>query len=129
MAVFADSDISSVLANYAQSNPGSARQYDVSDAIYLNGIGNATPTQYIQFNASGITILSPTKIQITAPIVDVTATSSVTFTTPQVTMTGNLQVNGAIVANGNVTGAGISLDSHVHGGVKAGGDESGGPIG
>lgn len=40
---------------------------------------------------------------------------------------GDLQVNGTITASGDVVGAGISLESHVHTGVKSGGDLSGPP--
>jgi phage baseplate assembly protein gpV len=39
----------------------------------------------------------------------------------------NMTVAGTITASGDVIGAGISLDSHVHGGVKSGGDKSSGP--
>jgi hypothetical protein len=60
VAVFASRDISKVKSTQAQANPGSARQYDFSDGLYLGGMLNATPTQYIQFSeTSGINIVSP----------------------------------------------------------------------
>jgi hypothetical protein len=62
VAVFAMRDISSVKANKAVSNPGSARRYDYADGLYLGGFLNGVPTQYVQFttdsdgNPTGITI-------------------------------------------------------------------------
>lgn len=57
IAIFADRDISSVKANKAQANPGSFRRFDMADGTYLMTVLSAsTPNQYIQFNASGITV-------------------------------------------------------------------------
>lgn len=44
-----------------------------------------------------------------------------------VAITGKLTVTKTIEAEGDVTGAGISLSKHKHGGVKAGSDETGAP--
>lgn len=52
--------------------------------------------------------------------------SSFTFN-GDTTINGHLQVNGGINSTGDVVGGGISLDSHRHGGVRAGGDVSGPP--
>lgn len=56
LALISDRDISSVIANRGQANPGSLRQFDLSDSIYLGGVLNAAPTQYVQFTSTGITI-------------------------------------------------------------------------
>ena len=40
---------------------------------------------------------------------------------------GNINVDGGITSTGDVVGGGISLDGHVHGGVKAGGDKTAPP--
>lgn len=67
VAVFASRDISNVKSTQAQANPGSGRQYDYSDGIYLfTALSAAAPTQYIQFNSDGITILTPNALDITA---------------------------------------------------------------
>lgn len=47
---------------------------------------------------------------------------------PTVRVETNLHVTGAITAVGNVTGAGISLQGHVHGGVQAGAAQTGAPV-
>lgn len=44
-----------------------------------------------------------------------------------VAITGKLTVSDTIVAQGDVTGKGISLATHTHSGVKAGSDSSGKP--
>jgi hypothetical protein len=66
--VVSDRDISSVKSNAAkitgsanpsssnQVTPGSSRRNDLADGVYVGGILNATPKQYIQFTATGITI-------------------------------------------------------------------------
>jgi hypothetical protein len=60
VAVFASRDISKVKSTQAQANPGSARQYDFSDGLYLGGMLNGVPSQYISFDpVNGITINSP----------------------------------------------------------------------
>jgi len=105
VCVFASRDITKVKSTKKQANPGSWRQYSFSDGLYLGGMLNGTPEQYIQFNATGVTI-----------------------TAPSVTINANVQVNGAIVATGNVTGQGTSLHTHKHGGVQSGGDQTGVPV-
>lgn len=105
VCVFASRDITKVKSTKKQANPGSWRQYSFSDGLYLGGMLNGTPSQYIQFNNSGVTI-----------------------TAPLVTINGNVQVNGAIVATGDVTGQGTSLHTHKHGGVQPGGGQTGVPV-
>lgn len=43
------------------------------------------------------------------------------------TIVGDIQITGNVVVNGDVKASGISLVTHTHGGVKAGGDSTGGP--
>lgn len=62
MAAFASRDLSKVKSTKAQANPGSYRSYDFADGMYLGGMLNAVPQQYIQFTEGGITILSPENI-------------------------------------------------------------------
>lgn len=71
ICVFASRDISSVKASKAQSNPGSGRSFDWADGLYLGGVLNGVPTQYVAFASAGITIKSPTKITIDAPTVEI----------------------------------------------------------
>lgn len=105
VCVFASRDITKVKSTKKQANPGSWRQYSFSDGLYLGGMLNGTPSQYIQFNNSGVTI-----------------------TSPLVTINGNVNVNGEVVVTGNVTGQGTSLHTHKHSGVQPGGGQTGVPV-
>lgn len=102
IAVFADHDISSVVANKAQANPGSWRRFNMADGLYLGGVLNGTPTQYVQFTAAGINVVSPTKVTITAPETDII---------------GVLKNNGVNVGS-----------THAHSGVQSGGSNTGAPV-
>lgn len=46
----------------------------------------------------------------------------------KVTITGDVSVTGKIDATGEVTGSGIKLSAHKHGGVQAGGAQTGNPV-
>lgn len=87
------------------ANPGSLRQYDWADALYFGGLLNAVPTQYVRFHEGGIELKSTL-----------------------VTVTGDLHVTGAINADGDVTGEGTSLHTHVHSGVQSGPSNTGPPV-
>lgn len=82
---FGSHDLSAVIATKLQANPASFRRFDMADAVYIGGVLNGVPTQYIQFSTAGIELHSPTKIKLTAPLIEVTATTSITETAPQVT--------------------------------------------
>lgn len=66
IAIFASRDISSVMANKGQANPGSRRQHDMADGLYIGGVLNGSPVQFIQFNADGITVVTPGNITVQA---------------------------------------------------------------
>jgi phage gp45-like len=60
--------------------------------------------------------------------IEVTASTKVTITSPEVEISGDLVVNGDIsVPSGDVTAGSISLKTHVHGGVQTGGGVTGAP--
>ena len=69
--IFADHDLSTVKATGKEAPPGSRRRFDMADGIYLFCVVGAAPTQYVQFSAAGIKLLSPTKITLEAPLIDV----------------------------------------------------------
>jgi len=130
IAVFADRDISSATANKKQSNPGSRRQYNMADALYIGGLLNGTPTQFVQFSASGIRISSPNMITMDAPNVLVTTQSlvvnaSVSFevTSPDIIFNGDVAITGALTDNGVDVGS-----AHKHSGVATGVNNTGDPI-
>ena len=119
VVVFADRDISSVKANKAPANPGSRRQFDWADGVYIGGLLNGVPTQYIQFSSSGITMLSPTQIKLQAP--------DIQFVGPTHT-TGAVTGDSTAIYQGDVTGDGTHLHTHEHSGVATGSSNTGPPV-
>ena len=69
IAVFASRDITNVKKTKAQANPGSFRTHDFSDGMYLGGLLNGTPSQYLQFSGSGIALVSATEVKAAAPAI------------------------------------------------------------
>lgn len=135
VCVFASRDISKVKSTKKQANPGSFRKYDFADGLYMGGMLNGTPSQYVQFNAEGIKIYSPTAIALEAPdisleaqTVEINASTSATVTTPTFTVNGATVLNGPIsqtgggvaefsgtmTVDGDVTAQGTSVHNHTH---------------
>lgn len=92
IAVFASRDISKVQSTKAQANPGSYRQYDLGDALYVGGLLNGTPLQYIQFTDAGISIVSPASVAITAPTIAMDGAVDGIIMTGDANATDNLHV-------------------------------------
>lgn len=142
VAVFASRDISQVKTTKKQGNPGSHRQYSFADGMYLGGMLNGTPTQYVQFSAAGIRIHSPTAIILEAPDIQLNAATSCTVNTPTFTVNGATVLNGTVSQTGggaahftgtmtadvDVVANGVSLHNHKHSGVTAGGSQTGTPV-
>ena len=106
IAVFAQRDISVVKATRAVAGPGSARQNDWADGLYLGGVLNGAPSQYVRFHAGGVDIVSPATVKIEAQRVEIDAVE-------QVVISGQLFNNGVNVGNEHrhidtQPGAGIS---------------------
>ncbi len=76
LAVFASRDVSKIKATKAQGNPGSLRQYDFSDALYVGGMLNGVPTQYVRFSSTGIEIVSPTDLKFRVGSVSIEITEA-----------------------------------------------------
>jgi len=95
VASVCDRDISTVQNSSKVSAPGSNRKHDMSDMVYLMTIIGAAPTQYVQFNSSGITITSPTNVTINAPTAVVNSSTNVTMNTPLLKVSGDIIDNSA----------------------------------
>lgn len=108
VAVVEDRDISSVKANAAQANPGSKRIFDIADGLYLGGFLNGTPTQYVRFSAEGVAVVSPTKVTLQAPLVEVDASTSFTVNSPQSGFSGTVIIQGLLSWLNGMTGSTVS---------------------
>lgn len=93
-------------------NPGSARQFNMSDGIYIGAGLNGVPTQYVAFSDGGITVVSPTQVTIQAPAI---------------TLDGDVHITGATTGDGDGVFNGISVHDHTHGGVQSGGSNTAPP--
>jgi hypothetical protein len=112
IAVFCSRDITGVKRSKAPSNPGSLRKYDWADALYIGGLLNGTPSQYVRFSAEGVSVVSTSKVSVTTP-------TTVEITAPQTTINGNLTVVGTMLNNGHAVGS-----THRH--LNSGGTGTGG---
>lgn len=92
-----DRDTSLARANRKESVPGSRRTHSKSDGIYLGGLLNMPPEQFLEFADNAINITSPNLVNITCSKANITAPDGVEMTTPL------LKVSGAIQANGDIT--------------------------
>lgn len=148
LANFADRDISAVKSAKDVANPGSKRRFDMADGLYHGGFLNGTPQQYVRFFNGGMELVSPTKVRIAAPQVQVDASTSFTVNSPQSNfsgaviiqgllswlagMTGSIlsgvasSITGAVAFFGTITSNGHAIDStHQH--TSSGGSGLGGP--
>jgi hypothetical protein len=130
-AVFCDRDISVVKKTGKRANPGSRRQNDMADGLYCGTVVGQTPTQVIQFNADGITIISPTKITLQAPIVEVDAPQIILnglMTQGTGSNGGSATMQGPVTVNADLTANGTSVHTHRHSGVQGGSGDTGEPV-
>ena len=112
LIAYCERDISMVKRNKKQAAPNSRRQFNINDAVYLGGMLNGAPTQYIHFTDNKIIVKAATEIVLDAP---------------QVTATGKFTASGIIESLSDVVAKAISLFSHKHGGVQSGGSDTGNP--
>lgn len=127
IAAVSDSDTTIARANRTESLPGSRRRNSLADAFYLGGVLNSAPSQYVEFTDSEINIVSPNKVNVTAPVATVTASTSVTVDTPTAHFTGNVTAAGDITDNNGTQSASLkslrdAYDAHTHNvtGVESG---------
>lgn len=114
LAVFASTDISNVKRAKEPTTPGSFRRFDWADGIYLGGLLNVEPTQFLRMDDSGVTITAADG-------------QPVTINADSVVVSGDLHVTGSISSGAGSTFNGKAFDSHAHSGVTTGGGTSGPP--
>jgi hypothetical protein len=116
IAVFCSRDISAVQRTKAPAPPSSARKFDWADSLYVGGVLNAAPVQYVQFEAGGVTVNSPTKITLTAPNIQINGTTAIVGAT---SVQGNVSTTGTLTNNSHDVGS-----THRH--LQSGGNGTGG---
>lgn len=124
IALFASRDISKVISTKAQANPGSFRQFDFSDGLYLGGVLNAIPNQYVQFSSSGISLVSPNAVTISAPTINLDAgdttmslgSNGLTVTSSGVIVNASEDVSVTATGDVSIMGADVSITPLAGGG-------------
>lgn len=82
LAIFARKDITAVKRDRVEGKPPSRRQFDPSDGLYIGGLLNGAPTQWLRFLDSGVHIKATSEVTIDAT---------------------HLQVNCPITSTGDIT--------------------------
>lgn len=101
LAVFSTRDNSGVTkGTTAPKPPASFRGNTMANGFYVGGFLNQSPSTFIEITQGG-------QVNITAP--------------------GGVNIAGNVTVSGDVVASGISLTSHVHGGVQGGGSTTAGP--
>lgn len=120
IALFCSRDIANVKADPVAAlaaggaTPGSFGTFDWADGLYVGGVLNGNPVQYIRFSSAGIEIVSPTKITLRAPTVEVDASAlfKVAAGAVDIEATGDAKLVGAtteVQATGAATVSGASV--------------------
>ena len=130
-------DISNI--NSSSTNPmppASMRSFNGADSVMVGTIHTKEPTVYIHITQdnkilihapSGCTVESDSEVTVNAPSVKVTASGSVEITAPTTKINGNVEITGTLKTDGQITGAGINFNEHVHSGVQSGSSDTGLP--
>lgn len=119
LVAFASRDISGVKATKGTANPGSNRVFDWADAIYVGGMLNGTPTQYIEMlaGAGGINVVTPANVVVDAAEMNVTATTTFTGT---FTLNGDGTITGVLTGSSAVFSGSVTASSFIGGGGGGG---------
>lgn len=64
ICLVASRDISKIKRTKKDATPDTKRQYDIADSLYIGGILNGTPSQYIHFLDSGINVVATGEINM-----------------------------------------------------------------
>lgn len=148
LAVFAKRDSSGVMVGQTDPvKPASFRTFNQADGFYFGGFLNQTPEVFLELTQGGEAILTaPTKVTVNTATADVNANGICNINAPMTNVSGNLAVAGQLAVTGGISGGGgatmtggitntggtvtsngITLETHIHGGVQSGGSQTGGP--
>lgn len=127
-----DRDISLFLQAITETRPNTARMHSFEDARFVPDafadyvIADEDAGAAVLQSKDGTTKVSvgPNGVKVSGTNVNITATEKVAFATPIIDL-GNAQVDGT----GNLMFNGVRFATHVHSGVQAGTDDSGGVVG
>lgn len=143
--VCAKRDISNIKNGVTDpQTPASFRSFDLADSIMIATIhtGTASTYVYIDPDSGTIEIKAPSSLTVNTATATINASGSTSINSPETTISGHVtikgglsvsggegaHVDGSLTTMGDVVANGISLDTHRHSGVQAGGSNTGTPI-
>ena len=125
--ISADRDISTYKQNPGMFTPATYQIHKYKDGFFIPDMTNTGFT--ISEDDTDAVILTSTDGAVKVSV----KSGAVTITAPSVIINGDTTINGAVTvsstisAGGEVTGNGIALSTHTHGGVEAGAGSTGTP--
>ena len=124
LVVFSDRCIDSWFDKGGVQQPAESRVHHISDGFAFIGV-NSKPNTIPNFSASDLEIRNDAGTQLislkSSGEVLIETDGNVTVNTPTANFSGD------IIADGDVVASGVSLVNHTHGGVEAGGSNTGVP--
>lgn len=121
LIVVADRDISKVKKTKKEANPGSRRRNDVADGLYIGGILNGTPEQYVRFFQDGMELVDKNGNKLTLTKVD--GKKTIKADTEQLVCTGEVIAkygsgeDVALTTHKHDDGGGVGLSGKPHAGT------------
>lgn len=124
LAIFAENDITNVKQTQAQGPAATQRVHSTADALYIGGVLNPDPTQWVKFSTSGIDINTVGALTMEATTINAQATGNITIAAQgTLTLTGQGQTLVISSTGGNSTAPitapdfkapNANLNTHVH---------------
>jgi hypothetical protein len=105
-------------------NPGSWRKYNICDGIYVGGALNVSPTQYLQFTATGARLVDKNGNSVALGPNGITLTDA----NGNVISTTSAGIAVTLASGGDFVINGIGFLAHIHSGVTAGSADTGPPV-
>ena len=106
--------------------PHLRRNFDEEDGFCI--LFKNRPTAISSYSAEDAEFRSNDRSQVISikadGTIEITTTGDLEITAPTTAITGNLTVSGTIVSQDEVTGNGVVLSTHTHGGVTTGGSST-----
>lgn len=128
IALYCDKDSDNARRDRISGAPNTTRCHSRIDALYLGGLLNQQPDQFIEFADSAINITSPNPVNVTCSKATIIAPDGVTVESPNSHFTGNITAGGNITDNAGSQSSSVkelrdAYNKHKHPvtGVESGG--------
>ena len=99
IALYCDKDSDNARRERISGAPNTTRCHSRIDALYLGGLLNQQPDQFIEFADNAINITSPNPVNVTCSKATIVAPDGVTVDSPNSHFTGNVTADGNITDN------------------------------